>query len=231
MGMCQLSWASWRMPWLPFSVRSPLAPTKSKGRHHAQQPQPDLQGAGGLRHGVTLPGQSLAIRRDIGDKAGEGTTLNNLSQISDARGDYDTALRYLEQSLAIRREIGDKAEQPQRFQARGDYDTALRYLEQSLAISAHGKRGTTRGTRHDALAGSTNEPAFSDGQGDAERPGIFHTARTLGQVLASAGQQNRHGSCSNWRSTLARAPVFPRCRRLKPQLRRLPSTEERGRPG
>src|SRR4051794_7571501 len=39
----------------------------------------------------------------------KGTTLNNLSQISHARGDYETALKYLEQSLQIRREIGDKA--------------------------------------------------------------------------------------------------------------------------
>ncbi len=37
----------------------------------------------------------------------EGTTLNNLSQLFAARGDYDTALRYLEQSLAIQRDIGD----------------------------------------------------------------------------------------------------------------------------
>ena len=53
--------------------------------------------------------QSLAIQREIGDKAGEGATLNNLSQIFKARGDYATALTYLEQSMAIRREIGDIA--------------------------------------------------------------------------------------------------------------------------
>ena len=53
--------------------------------------------------------QSLAIRQEIGDKSGEGTTLNNISQIYDARGDYDTALKYLKQSLAIRQEIGDKS--------------------------------------------------------------------------------------------------------------------------
>jgi tetratricopeptide (TPR) repeat protein len=45
----------------------------------------------------------------IGDKSGEGTTLNNISQIYAARGDYDTALTYLHQSLAIRQEIGDVA--------------------------------------------------------------------------------------------------------------------------
>jgi len=40
---------------------------------------------------------------------GRGTTLNNLSQVYMTRGDYDTALRYLEQSLQIRRDISDKA--------------------------------------------------------------------------------------------------------------------------
>jgi len=47
--------------------------------------------------------------QEIGDKAGEGITLNNISQIYDAQGDYTTALEYLTKSLAIREEIGDKA--------------------------------------------------------------------------------------------------------------------------
>jgi tetratricopeptide (TPR) repeat protein len=33
--------------------------------------------------------------------------LSNISQIHQVKGDYDTALRYLEQSLAIRQQIGD----------------------------------------------------------------------------------------------------------------------------
>ncbi|UCE90034.1 MAG: tetratricopeptide repeat protein, partial [Pseudomonadota bacterium] len=67
----------------------------------------------------------------IGDKAGEGKTLNNISQIFKARGDYDTALTYLEKSLKISQEIGDKAGEgktlnniSQIYAARGDYDTA-----------------------------------------------------------------------------------------------------------
>ena len=47
--------------------------------------------------------------KQIGDRQGEGTTLNNISQIYHAKGDYDTALRYLEQSLAISQQIGDIA--------------------------------------------------------------------------------------------------------------------------
>ena len=53
--------------------------------------------------------KALAIQREIGDKSGEGTTLNNISQIFKARGDYETALTYLKDSLAIQREIGDKS--------------------------------------------------------------------------------------------------------------------------
>jgi hypothetical protein len=47
--------------------------------------------------------------------AGEGTTLNNISQIYDAQGDYTTALTHLTNSLAIRQEIGDKAGESSTF--------------------------------------------------------------------------------------------------------------------
>ncbi|MCI5192151.1 MAG: tetratricopeptide repeat protein [Candidatus Electrothrix sp. AU1_5] len=85
--------------------------------------------------------QSLTLYREIGDRAGEGTTLSNMGALHHARGDYATALKYLEQSLAIRQEIGDRAGEgttlnniSQIYDAQGDYDTALKYLNQSLAI-------------------------------------------------------------------------------------------------
>ena len=68
-----------------------------------------LHHLGDYETALTYLKQSLAIRQQIGDKAGEGTTLNNISQIFDAQGDYETALTYLKQSLAIRQQIGDKA--------------------------------------------------------------------------------------------------------------------------
>jgi len=78
----------------------------------------------------------------VPNKKNEGTTLNNISLIFKARGDYDTALKYLKQSLAIRREIGDKSGEGRTlsnisgiYQNRGDYDSALSYLEQSLELS------------------------------------------------------------------------------------------------
>ncbi len=85
---------------------------------------------------------ALDLTREIKNKKLEGTTLNNISQIYDARGDYETALEYLTQSLAIQQEIGDKAGEgatlnniSQIYDARGDYETALDYLKQSLAIT------------------------------------------------------------------------------------------------
>jgi tetratricopeptide (TPR) repeat protein len=42
---------------------------------------------------------SLAISQEIGDKAGEGTTLNNIALIYRAQGDYTTALTHLTNSF------------------------------------------------------------------------------------------------------------------------------------
>ncbi|MEA3469722.1 MAG: tetratricopeptide repeat protein [Thermodesulfobacteriota bacterium] len=53
--------------------------------------------------------KELTIRQDIGDKAGEGTTLNNTSQIYTARNDYDKALSFLNKSLNIQQETNDLA--------------------------------------------------------------------------------------------------------------------------
>ncbi|MCW5206096.1 tetratricopeptide repeat protein, partial [Desulfobulbus sp. F5] len=47
----------------------------------------DLHHIAKYKEALPLYEQSLAINREIGDRAGEGTTLNNISQIYDARGD------------------------------------------------------------------------------------------------------------------------------------------------
>ena len=74
--------------------------------------------------------------------AGEGTTLNNIGQIYDARGDYESALDFLNRSLIICQDIGDVAGEgatlnniSQIYHARGDYESALDFLNRSLKIS------------------------------------------------------------------------------------------------
>ena len=53
--------------------------------------------------------QSLAITRDIGDRATEGIALNNIGAVYDSLGHYPQALDYYQQSLAIARDIGDRS--------------------------------------------------------------------------------------------------------------------------
>jgi tetratricopeptide (TPR) repeat protein len=86
--------------------------------------------------------ESLAIRREVGDRAGEGTTLNNIGGIYDNQGNYPEALRFYEQSLAILREVGDRAGEGTTlnniglvYRNQGNYPEALRFYKESLAIS------------------------------------------------------------------------------------------------
>jgi tetratricopeptide (TPR) repeat protein len=53
--------------------------------------------------------QSLAISQEIGDRAGEGNSLNNIGAIYSSQGQYGDALGYYQQALAIHQEVGDRA--------------------------------------------------------------------------------------------------------------------------
>jgi tetratricopeptide (TPR) repeat protein len=101
----------------------------------------DLERIASYSEALLLDEQCLSICREIGDKEGEGSALNNISQIYKAQGDSDKALSYLKQSLAICQEIGHKAGEGIVLNnigaihlVQGDYATALKYLGQSLAI-------------------------------------------------------------------------------------------------
>ena len=85
--------------------------------------------------------KSLAICKEIGNNAGEGTTLNNISLIYNVRGEYDIALEYLKKSLAIRQEIGDKAGEgvtcwnlAQEYKRRGELDKAITFARKTVEI-------------------------------------------------------------------------------------------------
>jgi tetratricopeptide (TPR) repeat protein len=53
--------------------------------------------------------QALAIIRQIGDRSGVGTTLNNIGLVYNYLGQYPKALDYYQQALAIARQIGDRS--------------------------------------------------------------------------------------------------------------------------
>ena len=46
--------------------------------------------------------------REVGNRAGEGSTLNNLGQLVSLLGHRDEAARYCREALAIQREVGDR---------------------------------------------------------------------------------------------------------------------------
>jgi tetratricopeptide (TPR) repeat protein len=60
---------------------------------------------------LALYEQSLAIRRDLDHKSGEGTLLPSTGKIYRVRGDNATTLQRYEQSLALSRKLGTKADE------------------------------------------------------------------------------------------------------------------------
>jgi tetratricopeptide (TPR) repeat protein/predicted Ser/Thr protein kinase len=85
--------------------------------------------------------QSIVIRKEIGDKRGEGSSLSNIGIVYRVRGDVEKALDCYKRALEIYRNIGDKLGERvvlnnigNIYGRRGDYEEALSYYEKSLAI-------------------------------------------------------------------------------------------------
>jgi tetratricopeptide (TPR) repeat protein len=124
--------------WLPTICRSQEPSVRAEGLGQTGKQYLHI---GDYPTALTYLEQALAIQQEIGDRAGEGATLNNIATTYHAIGDYPIALTYLEQALAIQQEIGERAGEgatlnniSQIYDARGDYEGALTYLKQSLAI-------------------------------------------------------------------------------------------------
>ena len=52
--------------------------------------------------------QALPLYRQVGDRGGEATTLNNIGMVYDALGDKRKALDFFEQALPLSRQVGDR---------------------------------------------------------------------------------------------------------------------------
>lgn len=85
--------------------------------------------------------ESLALYRELGDKAGMASALNNLGTISQEQGDYIRARRPLEESLALLEELGDRRGFARTLHnlgmvvhEQGDVAQARALIEKSLAL-------------------------------------------------------------------------------------------------
>ncbi|MDT9298605.1 MAG: tetratricopeptide repeat protein, partial [Arthrospira platensis PCC 7345] len=58
---------------------------------------------------LTYYQQALTISREVRDRRGEATTLNNIGGVYGAIGEPQEALTYYQQALTIRREVRDRA--------------------------------------------------------------------------------------------------------------------------
>ena len=139
--------------------------------------------------GVTLKHWSNSSRgspyhRELGDRAGEGSTLNDIGLVILNQGRYAEALKQFQQVLAIRQEIGDRVGEAGSLNDVGlvyfyqdRYAEALEQFQQSLAIRREiGDRageGTTLnniGSVYDAEGRNTEAlEQFPEGAGHTSR--------------------------------------------------------------
>ena len=101
----------------------------------------EAQQKGWYREALNYYQQALIITRDIGDRAGEGTTLTSIGAVYHAQGLYDQALEKHRQALIIIRDIGDRAGEGTTlnnigavYHMQGLYDQALESYQQALII-------------------------------------------------------------------------------------------------
>jgi predicted ATPase/DNA-binding winged helix-turn-helix (wHTH) protein len=85
--------------------------------------------------------ESLAIRRELGDRPGIAAALGNLGNVALIQADYPPAKALHEESLAIRRELGDRFGSAALLSNlgivalnQGDYPAAKSLFEEALAI-------------------------------------------------------------------------------------------------
>jgi tetratricopeptide (TPR) repeat protein len=129
-----------------------------------------LRNVGRLGEADTIYQADLALRREIGDRQGEGVVLTRLGLVAQARVQLDAAEGYFQQALAIDREVQDRQGEGvdlsylgQVALARGQLEAAEGYFQQSLAFrrEAQDRRG------EGLLLSSLGQMALARGQLEA----------------------------------------------------------------
>ncbi len=100
-----------------------------------------LDALGDKQQALNYLNQSLPLTRQVEDKAGEATTLNNIGAVYSDLGDKQQALNYYNQSLPLTRQVDYKAGEATTlhnigavYSDLGDKQQALNYLNQSLPL-------------------------------------------------------------------------------------------------
>jgi predicted ATPase len=136
-----------------------------------------LNGAGGLAwaQGDYAPAQtfyenSLALRRELGDKRGIATALNNLGIVAQRQGDYERTQALYEEALALFRNLGDR--------------TNVARLLDNLGVMAHDKGDDTQ-------ARAFYEESLTLRRALDDKSGLANVFMNLGEVAQSQGQSTQ----------------------------------------
>jgi predicted ATPase/class 3 adenylate cyclase len=154
--------------------------------------------------------ESLAIARELGDRAGIAQALQNLGSVARHQGQHSSATALFEQSLALWRELGDTWGiavalwyQAHVAQDLGDYERATRLSEESLALAR--ERGDTwliaialqmlgrlaRAQRDDERAAALAEEVLAQFRELGDKRGIACALDDLGRVAHARGNDER----------------------------------------
>jgi tetratricopeptide (TPR) repeat protein len=152
----------------------------------------------------------LTIKREVGDRAGEGEAYGNLGNAYQSLGDYAKAIEYHTQHLAIAKELGDRAGEGCVYGNLGsahdhlrDYAQSIQYHEQCLAVAkevgdragmsrAYGNLGNafrSQGDFSKAIQYLAQQLAISKDMGD--RKGEGRAYGNLGNVYQTQGDFSR----------------------------------------
>jgi tetratricopeptide (TPR) repeat protein len=156
---------------------------------------------------ITRHEAAIAPARQLGDRLGEASALNDLGTVRRLTGDYSAAARAHEQALDIYRDIGERLGQANALvflgevlRLTGEYPAAAQTLEQALAISRDiGDRlgqanalvflgGVLQATGDYPAAVRAHEQALAISRDIGDRLGQANALVFLGGVLRLTGE-------------------------------------------
>jgi len=166
-----------------------------------------LRDLGQMRQAQEYFEQALRLRRRVGDRKGEGASLNHLGRVYADLGAKERAKEYLEQALRIRREVKDRQGETTTLNNLGNVyvdlgakERAKEYLEQALSIVEKEESTRGKGTTLNNLGkvcpelGETEqareylEQSLHIRREIGYRAGEGKTLRNLGSVYKALGQ-------------------------------------------
>lgn len=118
---------------------------------------------GDLQQELNYYSRQLGLEREMGDRSGEASALNNIAGVFKNRGEYDKALDYYQQSLAIEPVEANKAANFNNigmlYSDNEDYPRAIEYLDKAIALERR------NGNYHNAAKVILNKGAVQTYQG------------------------------------------------------------------